>query len=519
MLTVKKLSLGQASTYYSKDNYYTQERGEYFGKLKDELGLDDLTHESFVQLLNGTNPSTGEALVASKKNKKSNVPAFDFTFSPSKSVSIAYELAVAKGDKTLANSILKIHDNAVNSALTHIEEEQIKVRVQKNGKRVSVCSGNMIAAKFEHNINRNLEPQLHTHSVIYNFTKGEDGKFRSVDASKFLKKGSPIIKSLGQFYREALKNELESAGFGLRDVDRDKSFYELKSVDDSLIKGFSSRSQDIKLKIEELKKEFPKLSHAQLSERAFFNTRVTKKEVNRDEVREKNIELMAKYCDVDKLLSDIQPTGTQPTLKKVDEVELKKLIRECQQELKRWQRDPLNVSSEVLKKLPKNANLKMDEIFSKVKEQQGEEKQSLNTMHEVLVLNLKQTKLDTQKLYSNLYSLKSLNKHQIEEKIENGRRSNRDYTLKRDDISTTIDSRAEQAYAGDDELINRDFGTSRERGESRGDELERLDDVESRKSRENDSKFRVTITKEDIELAERAYRERQNQNDKGISDD
>ena len=61
MTTVRKLGMAQASTYYSKDNYYTQERGEFFGKLKAELGLGgDLTHENFTQLLEGVNPSTGE---------------------------------------------------------------------------------------------------------------------------------------------------------------------------------------------------------------------------------------------------------------------------------------------------------------------------------------------------------------------------------------------------------------------------------------------------------------------------
>ena len=77
MLTLKKLSLAQASTYYSKDAYYTNQQGQYFGKLKNELGLGDLTHENFNQLLNGINPITGERLVHSKNGKEGVVPAFE----------------------------------------------------------------------------------------------------------------------------------------------------------------------------------------------------------------------------------------------------------------------------------------------------------------------------------------------------------------------------------------------------------------------------------------------------------
>lgn len=35
MLTVRKLGMAQAGTYYSRDNYYTQQQGEFFGKLKN----------------------------------------------------------------------------------------------------------------------------------------------------------------------------------------------------------------------------------------------------------------------------------------------------------------------------------------------------------------------------------------------------------------------------------------------------------------------------------------------------
>ena len=504
MTTVRKLSIIQASTYYSKDNYYTKQQGEYFGKLKSELGLNDLTHESFIQLLNGIHPSTGESLVSSKEGKESNVPAFDFTFSPSKSISIAYEAALAKGDVSLAELIQKAHDNAVNTSLSHIEQEEIKARVQKNGNRKSLNTGNLITAKFQHDINRNLEPQLHTHSVIFNMTKCEDGKYRALDVAHLLQKNSPIIKSLGQYYRESLRQELQKSGFELRDTDREKSFYELKNVSDDLIQAFSSRRATIKLKIEELKKEFPDLSKSQLSLRAFFNTRVVKKEVDRDEVRIKNAELISQYTDIDKLLSSLKPKAkpilSEP-LEKIDGRELKKLIREAQKQLKKYQRAPLNVATKVLAHLPPNS-MSIQALHVKVKAQQQEEHQTLNTMHEVVIFALKTTKLDTQKLFAKVEELKSVPKIQIEETIENARASDGDRFIERYSSITAEFSRAKQAHYRDVISIN----TTTERGGISRTDTERdgADGARAKSANTYDPNARVTI--EDIRLAE-GYRE------------
>ncbi|MEA2017533.1 MAG: MobF family relaxase, partial [Campylobacterota bacterium] len=475
MLTVRKLSLAQASTYYSKDNYYTQQIGEYYGKLKNELGLSDLTHDSFNNLLHGVNPSTNNTLVASKKNKDGALPALDFTLSPFKSISLVYELAVSKNDTRLAEAILKAHDNAVNGSLNHIEQEHIKSRIQKNGKRVTLNTGNCIAAKFQHDTSRDLAPQLHTHSVIFNFTK-IDNKYRALDASQLLKKNSPIIKNLGQFYRQNLKDELVKAGFSLRDIDKSQSFYELSSVNDELIKAFSSRSKAIKAKVKQLKKSHPHLSDSQLNMRAFFNTRTAKKEVDRDAVRLKNVELMSKFTDVDKLLSNLQPIVKVKSDIKIDDKELIKIANQVKRQISnKYHKTPLNIATQVATKL--NNPISINEIYTKIKTKEINEQKQLNSMNDVLVASLKATKLDTQKLFNSLNSLKGVDKHQIEEKLENGREpSNRDRFIAIINQQSNRVTRAEQ-------LNNRDVAdlvATTERGQSRGDEFERYDDVTNR---------------------------------------
>jgi len=508
MLTLKKLSIAQASTYYSKDNYYTKQQGEYIGKLKSELGLDSLTHDSFNQLLQGINPTTGESLIHSKKGKKEVVPAFDFTFSPSKSVSIAYELAIEKGDTKLADFIATAHDRAVNKALEDIENEIIKTRVQKNKKRVSLTTGNLLAAKFQHDINRNLEPQLHTHSVIFNFTKVDD-KYRAIDASNLLKKGSPIIKNLGQFYRECLKEELITGGFGIRDTDRQKSFYELKGIDDEMIQAFSSRSADIKAKVQQLKKQHPHLSDSQLNMRAFFNTRVSKKDVNRDEVRTKNIKLLSKLTDTNSLLEKLQPKQ-QPIKKvKVDEKEIYKVLHQVKKELNKYQKTPLNLTTKVMTKL--DNDVEIGTLFEKIKTKENQEQQKLKTMHEAVLSNLLKTKLNTQKLFKSLNHLKEFEPTQREEIIENARPSNRDRFIEKFNRISNTNARAKQTH-------HRDVGnidTTNERGRTTRDELERYDDVSNRTDRETSINY-PRITKEDLRIAEQGQQEYINNRDKGV---
>lgn len=508
MLTVRKLSLAQASTYYSRDNYYTKEQGEFHGKLKDELGLRDLTHESFTQLLQGINPSTGESLVSSKKGKEAAVPAFDFTFSPSKSVSIVYEAAIAKGDMALASAMQTAHDNAVNTALSHIEQEEIKARVQKGGKRQSVNTGSMVAAKFQHDINRALDPQLHTHSVIFNLTKCEDDKFRALDAAHLLKKGSPIIKNLGQFYRESLKEELQKAGFELRDTNKSESFYELKNVDDTLIEAFSSRNIAIKAKVEELKKEHPHLSKSQLSLRAFFNTRVAKKEVNRDEVRVKNVELMSQHVDINKLLSSLQPISKNEVQKdqELKQDELKKLISLVKSEItNKKHRTALNVATKITTKIDNPISISI--LFQKIKTEEAKQQTEFKNMHEVLINSLQSTKLDTQKLFECLKQPDI--KIKLEEGLENARgTNNRDrFTASYRDLTDQLE-RAKQSYNRD--ASNIITATERER-ESRA-EPQRVDVAHARATGVN----YPNITIEDIRAAERGYRDSLKEQKKGV---
>ena len=275
-----------------------------------------------------------------------------------------------------------------------------------------------------------------------------------MDAAHLLKKGSPIIKNIGQFYRESLKAELVKAGFELRDVDKSKSFYELKNVSDDLIQSFSSRNIAIKAKVEELKKEYPNMSKSQLSLRAFFNTRVSKKEVDRDEVRAKNAELISKHVNID---------------------ELKKLISIVKSEISnKKHRTTLNVATQVAAKI--DTPISISTLYNQIKNEEVKERKQLQTMHEVLINALQSTKLDTEKLFS---SLKHIDKHHIEEVLENGKTrtpSERDRFIA---SFSSITGELERAKQSHNNYVGDLTTTTAERGVGRG-ELERYDDVNAK---------------------------------------
>ena len=517
MLDVAVLSHKQASTYYSKgqDNYYTEQQGEFIGRLKDELNLGDLTHDTFESLLRGVNPTTGQSLVMSKINRKTDVPAFDFTLSASKSISLAWELALLKGDAKLADALQNAHDSAVNSTIYHIEKEEIQVRQQKNKIKKIEKTGNIIGAKFQHDIGRELDSQLHTHTIIFNFSRCSDGKYRTLHSKGFLHKSedNPVIKNIGKLYREILKENLVKAGFELRDTDKNQSFYELQSIDDNLIQAFSSRTIAIKNKIEELRNKHPHLSESQLSKRAFFDTRKSKnKEVDRDEVRQKNVELMSKYTDLDKLLFSLQPKKSaqkeQIQEPQIEQAELKKLIHEVKSEISnKRNRTPLNVTIKAAAKI--DTPISITSLFNQVKNEEIQQQKQLNTMHEVLIHSLQKTKLDTHKLFE---SLKNTPKILIEEKYENARArtpDNRDrFIASYRDLTDTVE-RAKQSH-------NRnatDLTTTTERAEPRA-EFERSHDVDARPTARDHKPYVLTIEelrRDDAIAAERLKQKQQSQ--------
>jgi len=106
------------------------------------------------------------------------VAGFDLTFSPSKSVSVAWALA-DQGTKAV---IYECHRRAIDYTLAYAERNVFHSRSGKDGVVQEDVTG-VVAAAFTHYDSRSGDPQLHDHVVVWNKAKSvSDGQWRTLDS-------------------------------------------------------------------------------------------------------------------------------------------------------------------------------------------------------------------------------------------------------------------------------------------------------------------------------------------------
>ena len=167
-----------AAGYFAKDNYYTRadadRSGKWFGEGAAALGLKGTVDaRTFEEVLKGNLPD-GSRVGSDNRYHRAGT---DLTFSLPKSWSI---LALVGGD----SRILDAYGVAVKESLAWAEKNLAETRLQHKAKEKIVQTGNLVAALFRHDTNRNQEPQAHVHAVIANVTNGPDSKWRALRNDK-----------------------------------------------------------------------------------------------------------------------------------------------------------------------------------------------------------------------------------------------------------------------------------------------------------------------------------------------
>ena len=198
---------------------------------------------AFEKLLEGHVIGTRVRLGRLRDGQHEHRPGFDITFSAPKSVSLAALLPTEKhpdGDR----AVRRAHDAAVRETLDWIEGTLLETRGwdPATGKRPRVKAPSMVAALFRHIASRNLDPQLHTHAVIANVTRDEDGQWKSVEPT-LLHRNARLI---GAYYRDRLARQLIAKGYSILPamVGRLPSF-ELAGYGRKLRDAFSTRRHEI----------------------------------------------------------------------------------------------------------------------------------------------------------------------------------------------------------------------------------------------------------------------------------
>lgn len=241
MLSISNITSSSAAlSYYEEDDYYSKgsidhkNSSLWLGQGAKSLDLEgQVDREDFKNILEGKLPN-GEIIGKKQAGEIKHAVGIDMTFSAPKSVSI---LAEVLGEE----KILDLHYKAVKNALKYAEENFISTRVKNGDKIEKQQTKSMIAATFTHNTSRNLDPQLHTHCVVANIVKRNDGKWRSAWFGDIFDNK----KLLGAIYRLELAQELSKEGYEIIRTHSDGRF-EIGGVPKDVIEIFSSRSKEIK---------------------------------------------------------------------------------------------------------------------------------------------------------------------------------------------------------------------------------------------------------------------------------
>jgi conjugative relaxase-like TrwC/TraI family protein len=203
MMTIRRLSIGAGYKYLLKSiavgdgpegadrsdlvRYYSETGtppGVFLGA--GLVGLDNgrgvavgqsVTAENLQRMLQDcADPITGEVLGRVPSTKA--VGGFDLTFSPSKSVSVAWALA----DKETREVIYRCHQEAIVEVLAYAEREVFHTRSGSQGCVEEDIVG-IVAAGFTHFDSRDGDPQLHDHVVILNRVQAKNhGAWRTLDS-------------------------------------------------------------------------------------------------------------------------------------------------------------------------------------------------------------------------------------------------------------------------------------------------------------------------------------------------
>jgi conjugative relaxase-like TrwC/TraI family protein len=178
-------------------------------------------------MLTGNNPVTGEPLGLKNAPGREPVPGFDLTFSAPKSVSLTWAL----GGHPVSGQVKEAHAAAVAEALGYLERQACWTRRGRGGHEFVPGNG-FLAAAYVHRSSRAGDPQLHTHVLIANATKGPDGRWsralppgdlRTRQTASYIYEAHlrhDLTQRLGVEWQPVVKGIADISGFSVEELRR-----------------------------------------------------------------------------------------------------------------------------------------------------------------------------------------------------------------------------------------------------------------------------------------------------------
>jgi len=235
MLSVANVrSPSAAASYFAADNYYTgadaDRSGTWVGKGAERLGLEGwVSAEQFDALLRGELPGGIQVGNAGQAHR----PGTDLTFSLPKSWSL---LALVGGDQR----IIDAYREAVIETLRWAEKNAAQTRMGGQAGYGKVATDNLTIGLFQHDTNRNQEPNLHFHAVVANVTQGSDGKWRALRNDKLWSFNTLLNSMTMARFRLAV----EKMGYEAGPVGKHGNF-EAAGIAREQVMAFSTRREEV----------------------------------------------------------------------------------------------------------------------------------------------------------------------------------------------------------------------------------------------------------------------------------
>ncbi len=198
MLTPTKIPARAVREYYARMAALSKDKSYWLGDGARRLGkgLSSQVDADELYALCAIGPKAAAAIEAGQGEslkyvisgiethqgalERPRVAGYDLTLGADKSASLTF---LAHPDQAVRDAAGLAHRLAVHNVARFIQDKAGLSRITSGGV-VSVVPGEMIFAAFTHFTNRNLEPHLHSHVLVPNVVRCEDGTWRSLRANE-----------------------------------------------------------------------------------------------------------------------------------------------------------------------------------------------------------------------------------------------------------------------------------------------------------------------------------------------
>ena len=238
MLSISSIK-GDSAYYSHEDNYYASGSLEsrWLGDGAEKLGLKGEVANADMDAIRQGKLPDGTDLSRMVDGVNKHRSGYDLTFSAPKSVSM---MILIGGDTRLLDAWNRSVENGMKEV-----EKLISARITDGGKTDTVLTGNMVAALYNHDTSRALDPQIHTHALVFNTTFAED-KWRALASDTRMKTGFgenlyALQVAIGNLVLQPFRQEAEKLGYETVAAGKN-GLWELKDVP---VAPFSTRSQAI----------------------------------------------------------------------------------------------------------------------------------------------------------------------------------------------------------------------------------------------------------------------------------